>query len=65
LAVDPITECELALRMGMSLAELRHGRGTPMPLSELTVEWPLYEAYLNRQGARDRADEARRAKRIV
>jgi hypothetical protein len=36
-----------------------------MPLSELTVEWPLYEAYLNRQGARDRADEARRAKRIV
>jgi hypothetical protein len=44
-------ECELALELGMSLSELRHGRGTPMSAHELGVEWPAFFAYRHRQAA--------------
>ena len=40
--LDPLTECELALEMNMTLAELYHGRGTPMSAHELSVVWPCY-----------------------
>jgi hypothetical protein len=44
-------ECELGLELGMSLSELRHGRGTPMSAHELSVEWPAFFAYRHRQAA--------------
>jgi hypothetical protein len=64
-ALDPISECELALELGMSLAELHHGRGTPMPLFELTVIWPLFWGYRNRMRERQRAAEERAQRKIV
>jgi hypothetical protein len=39
---------ELAEQLHMSVAELCHGRGTPMPLSELAVGWPAYYAHKQR-----------------
>jgi hypothetical protein len=45
-------ECELALELGMSLSELRHGRGTPMSAHELGVEWPAFYAYRRREAER-------------
>jgi hypothetical protein len=45
-------ECELALELGMSLSELRHGRGTPMSAHELGVEWPAFFAYRQREAVR-------------
>lgn len=50
--VDPLFECELALGLHMTLAELRHGRGTPMSASELAVEWPAFFRYRDRERKR-------------
>ena len=47
-AVDPLFEHELALELGMSVSEIRHGRGTPMSAQELTVGWPLFFAARHR-----------------
>jgi hypothetical protein len=46
--VDPLFMFELAEQLHMSVAELCHGRGTPMPLSELAVGWPAYYAHKQR-----------------
>lgn len=64
LAIDPISECELALELGMSLTELRQGRGTPMPLSEMTVEWPLFWGYRSRVEGRQQAEQAKANSRV-
>lgn len=51
--------CEMALEMGMSIAELVHGRGTPMGAHELCVIWPCYFEVKNREAKReaDRAEQ--------
>ena len=59
-AVDPLFEHELALELHMSVAELRHGRGTPMSVQELTVGWPMFFAYRNRVAQQQAQDERRR-----
>lgn len=53
--LDPLFLHELALELNMTVAELQHGRGTPTPLHELTVAWPAYFAYRNRE--QERADK--------
>ena len=50
--VDPLSLCELALEMKMTVGELCYGRGTPMSAHELTVVWPLYWAYKRRENER-------------
>jgi hypothetical protein len=44
--------CELAEKLGLTVSELLHGRGTPMSLQEATVIWPAYWAYQNREQER-------------
>ncbi len=51
--MDPISLCELAVQLGLTVSELEHGRGAPMSLQELTVIWPAYWAYQHRQQERD------------
>jgi hypothetical protein len=53
---DPISQCELALEIGMTVGEINHGRGTPMSAHELTVVWPLFYAYQARERARQQAE---------
>ncbi len=50
--VDPLFLAEMALRFQMPVAELTHGRGTPMSAHELTVFWPAYFSHLARQAER-------------
>lgn len=59
--LDPISLCDLALELRMSVSELMHGRGTPMGIHELTVMWPSYWAYRQRQDAREAAEQERQA----
>lgn len=47
----------------MSLAELYHGRGTPMSLHEATVVWPAYYGYVARRDAEIAREQARQAER--
>lgn len=54
---DPIFMCELALELGMTVGELSHGRGTPMSAHELTVTWPQFFAYRERE--RQRQEDGR------
>ena len=54
-------EHELALELGMTVSEIRHGRGTPMTAHELSVGWPLFFAY-RRKVADQQAAERRRVK---
>lgn len=61
--VDPLFECELALGLHMTLAELRHGRGTPMSAKELAVEWPAFFRFKERE--RRRAEEKAEMDRLV
>jgi hypothetical protein len=44
-------EHQLAETLHMSVAEIRHGRGTPMSLAELTLWWPLYFEWKSRMEA--------------
>lgn len=60
--LDPLSLCELALELGMSVSELEHGRGTPMSLHELTVVWPAYWAYKSREQERQAAEQEKQAK---
>ena len=53
--VDPIYLCETAERLHMSIAEITHGRGTPMSAHELCVTWPLYDDYKRREADRQAA----------
>lgn len=39
---DPYSQHELALKLGMTVSELIHGRGTPPSAYELTVAWPCF-----------------------
>jgi hypothetical protein len=50
---DPIFLCELAFELKMTVAELTHGRGTPMSAHELTVVWPAYFRYRAREAKRE------------
>lgn len=55
--LDPISECERALKLGMSITELRRGRGAETTAHEMCVIWPLYDRFvaeeeLRRQNAR-------------
>lgn len=50
--VDPIYQHELALELKMTVAELTHGRGTPMSAHELCVSWPLFYEYQRREAQR-------------
>ena len=59
---DPLFMCELALELKMSIGELKHGRGTPMSAHELTVLWPAFFAYRQREQSRQ-AEIARHHKR--
>ncbi len=61
--LDPLTLCELALQLGLTVSEIEHGRGTPMTIHELTVMWPAYWAYKARdqeREIREQQDEERR-----
>lgn len=60
LAADPLFEHELALELGMTVGEM-HQR---MSLEELTVRWPLYWAYRNRQRKRAEQQAANERLRI-
>lgn len=53
----------MALALNMSLAELYHGRGTPMSLHEATVVWPAYYGYVARRDAEIAREQARQAER--
>lgn len=44
---------ELAEHLHMTVAELCHGRGTPMSAHELAVGWPAYFAYRHRVNERE------------
>jgi hypothetical protein len=59
--VDPIYLCEMALKFHMSIAELCHGRGTPMSAHELCVVWPAYWNYQRNVADREaaKAEDAR------
>lgn len=48
---------ELALELGMTVGEIKHGRGTPMSAAELTRDWPLYFAYRKREAERQEEKE--------
>ena len=49
--IDPLFTCELALELGMTIREL--GGGPPgMDVHELTVVWPQYFAYRQREARR-------------
>ena len=50
--MDPISLCELAQSLRMSVTELLHGRGTPTSLEEMVVWWPAYWGYQNREQQR-------------
>jgi hypothetical protein len=50
---DPISMCELALALGLTVGEITHGRGTPMSAHELTVIWPTFFAWRARAAERD------------
>lgn len=52
-----IFEHELALALGMSVAEIRHGRGAPMPISELAVAWPLFYRHQAEQAKREAGED--------
>jgi hypothetical protein len=58
--VDPIFIHELAEELKMTVAELCHGRGTPMSAAELTRDWPLYYAWKRREAARQQQNESQR-----
>lgn len=60
--LDPISLCELSLELGLTVSELMHGRGTPMTIHELTVTWPAFFAYRNREAAREAAEQERDAR---
>lgn len=57
--VDPIYMYELAEHLHMTVAELCHGRGTPMSSHELSVGWPAYFAYKQRVADRNENVERR------
>ena len=58
---DPLFAHELALELGMTVAELSYGRGTPTSAHELTVAWPAFFAYRARE--RERQKNAPRGSR--
>ena len=49
---SPLDVHRLALRLGMTVAELKHGRGAPMSASEIAIDWPLYWQAESRIAAR-------------
>lgn len=59
--VDPIFLYELAEHLHMTVAELTHGRGTPMPAHELSVGWPAFFRVKKRE--RKRAEQNRQNER--
>jgi hypothetical protein len=52
---DPIFTCELALELGMTVAELTCGRGTPMSAHEFGVLWPAF--YRSKRRVHEREQE--------
>ena len=62
-AADPIFLHELALELKMSVAEIKHGRGTPMSAHELTVLWPLYFQYRRREQERQAKEQQEQRQR--
>lgn len=63
LSVDPMFEAELCLALGMTRAELHHGRGTRTPLHEVTVFWPSYYASKGRIDAQRKREQDAEAER--
>jgi hypothetical protein len=57
--IDPISLCELALELKMSVAEICYGRGATMSAHELTVTWPLYFAHKERMQKAEAAGRER------
>jgi hypothetical protein len=49
----------LALELGMTVAELTHGRGAPMPAHELVAVWPAFLRYRERQAEHERQKAGR------
>jgi hypothetical protein len=59
--VDPMFLGDLARELNMSIAEITHGRGTPMSAYELGVWWPNYfRAHSEEQRLINREQEAQR-----
>lgn len=52
---DPLFEHELALELGMTVGEM----GVRMSAHELTVRWPLFFEYRQRQADREAQKESR------
>ncbi len=66
-SVDPMFEHELCLELGMSKAELYHGRGAVMSLREL-YEWQLFfntRGEIRAEQQREQAAEAERQRRRI
>lgn len=61
--MDPLSLHELALELGMTVSELIHGRGTPTPLKEVAVDWPLFNAYRAREQKRQIKEAESRGQR--
>lgn len=58
--VDSIYLHQLAERLGMPVAEMC----SRMSAHELTVEWPQYDAYLNRQAQKAQDEQKERSRRV-
>lgn len=56
---DPLFMCELALELGMPVGEL----GERMSAHELTVMWPAYFRYREREAERQREKAEMKGKR--
>lgn len=59
--VDAIWPYELAESLHMSVAEVIHGRGTPMSAFEMCIGWPEYHAWKDRE--MERLEEKQELKR--
>jgi len=61
-------EAQLCIKLGITRAELHHGRGALMPLEELTVFWPAYfatEARIEAERQREIEREQERQRRRI
>ena len=54
--VDPISLHELAVELGMTVSELLNGRGSPTPIEEVAVWWPLFNRYRAKVAAKQQAE---------
>lgn len=57
--VDPLFVGELCQELGLTVAEINHGRGALMSAWEISIFWPLFFGVKSRE--RERAQKAEEA----